>query len=86
VGWHILVIGLSLAFWATERCARNDDRGGTAVVTDREVKPVREKSILWVTEHASYVGGVLLGGVEVGVVTNHLEGLPSEEVTVRRRK
>jgi hypothetical protein len=50
--------------------ARDDDGGGTAVVTDGEVGPVGHQGVLLATEHDSDIGGVLLGGVKVSVVSN----------------
>lgn len=64
--------------------ARDDDGGGTAVVTDGEVGPVGHQGVLLATEHDSDVGGVLLGSVEVSVVSNvggevGLDGVDGED-------
>jgi len=40
------------------------------VVSDGKVSPVGHQGVLLATEHDSDVGGVLLGGIEIGVVTN----------------
>lgn len=40
------------------------------MVTDGKVSPVGHKGVLLAAEHDADVGGVLLGGVEVSVVSN----------------
>lgn len=60
----------ALTLGALQLGARDNDGGGTAVVTDGEVSPVGHKGVLLATEHDADVGGVLLGSVEVGVVSD----------------
>lgn len=54
------------------------------MVADGEMGPVGHQGVLLATEHDSDVGGVLLGGVKVGVVSNvggevGLDGVDGED-------
>ena len=61
---------LPLTTRSLEWGARDDDGGGTAVVSDRDVQPVwQQRSTAW-SEHCPQVGGVLFGGIKVSVVAN----------------
>ncbi len=74
--------GLALSGRTDDIRARDDDRAGAAVVTDRQVLPVGGQRVGGVgAEDAADVPGVVLGGVEVDVVRD-LEG----EVQGHRRE
>ena len=65
--------------WLEDTIQRRFDGGSVVVgvisitvVANREVEPVRQQGVGRVAEHGPDVGGVLLGGIEVGVVANLL--------------
>ena len=63
----VVVRPLELAPGAAHIGARDHDRGGPAVIADRNVQPVRWQGVLGAAEHGADIGGVMLAGIEIGV-------------------
>mmetsp|Transcript_1162 Transcript_1162/g.1849 ORF Transcript_1162/g.1849 Transcript_1162/m.1849 type:complete len:313 (-) Transcript_1162:6-944(-) len=61
---------LGLTAGTMEVGSRNNNRGGSAMVTNREMEPVGLKGVINSTEHDSHIGGVLSRRVKISIISN----------------
>jgi hypothetical protein len=58
-----------LTLWSDNILWANNDCGGSSMIADWEMKPVRLESIVWSSDHDSYVVSMVLARVEVCVIS-----------------